>query len=232
MSSIEYDVYSMYHETEYFEPQVLPYFDVQDYKDWTEICGTFIADGGEKYLTFGSFSKNIQYHESANFNKKSDYYKYGFYVYYYLDDIQLFKISEENDCDCSKLMIVQKEITNKILFSSDSISVGESIILKNVYFTLNDSILVESSFGELDNLFYTLDQNIELKISIIGHTDSSGEKEYNNTLSLARANAVKNYLISKGISPDRLTSKGLGSSQPLGNIDSYNRRVEFIITQK
>ena len=67
-----------------------------------------------------------------------------------------------------------------------------------------------------------------------GHTDSRGSDAYNLTLSQKRAESVRNYLISRGVSPDRMEPRGFGESQPIADNRteqgrSQNRRVEFII---
>ncbi len=73
-----------------------------------------------------------------------------------------------------------------------------------------------------------------MKIEIAGHTDSVGSEMYNLRLSEARANAVRDYLIQHGISPDRLIAKGYGESRPIAPNTTRegrakNRRVEFTV---
>ncbi|MCB9188268.1 MAG: OmpA family protein [Flavobacteriales bacterium] len=83
-------------------------------------------------------------------------------------------------------------------------------------------------------------KNSEINITIIGHTDANGEDDYNFTLSVKRADAVKKYLIQKGVAKSRITTKGEGEKQPIApNTDEkgndypkgrqLNRRVEFIL---
>ena len=74
-----------------------------------------------------------------------------------------------------------------------------------------------------------------LKVEIGGHTDNVGSTTMNNKLSQARAEAVVNYLASKGIAKPRMTSKGYGPAEPIATNNSsegrqQNRRVEFKIT--
>ena len=81
-----------------------------------------------------------------------------------------------------------------------------------------------------------------MEIEIAGHTDNIGSEESNMKLSQARAEAVRNYLISKGIKPERITAKGYGDTQPIAyntNPDGsdnpagrqQNRRTEARITK-
>jgi outer membrane protein OmpA-like peptidoglycan-associated protein len=76
--------------------------------------------------------------------------------------------------------------------------------------------------------------NPDLHVRVEGHTDDTGPRETNMRLSEARAAAVKQHLISKGVSPQRLSSKGYGPDKPLINettptARAKNRRVEFIV---
>jgi outer membrane protein OmpA-like peptidoglycan-associated protein len=80
-----------------------------------------------------------------------------------------------------------------------------------------------------------LNQNPDLLLSIEGHTSNDGIREANMKLSADRANAVKRYLISKGISADRLSAKGVGPDKMLnaGKTEAEkakNRRVELKIS--
>jgi outer membrane protein OmpA-like peptidoglycan-associated protein len=110
-------------------------------------------------------------------------------------------------------------------------------VLKNVLFETNKSVLLESSFPELDKLTVTLKQNSLTNIEIRGHTDNVGDPASNQLLSEQRAHAVVDYLISKGIDKKRLLYKGLGSKQPVASNKTEegrkkNRRVEFAVIMK
>jgi OOP family OmpA-OmpF porin len=79
-------------------------------------------------------------------------------------------------------------------------------------------------------------QNEVKKLLIAGHTDSTHGEDYNLRLSLARANSVKKYLVSKGISEDALTTQGFGKRKPMASNATEagrreNRRVEFFILE-
>ena len=125
-----------------------------------------------------------------------------------------------------------KEITKDLYLSP--IVRGEPIRLNNIFFEFAKSVLKEESFPELDRLVGILNKNPEIKIEIAGHTDDVGTDASNQTLSQDRAQSVVNYLLSKGIKPERLSAKGFGESKPdvPNNSDenrAFNRRVEFKI---
>lgn len=117
--------------------------------------------------------------------------------------------------------------------------VGEGIrvTLKEnmVNFAFNSSNISNTGKANLDKLATVLANNPDTNISIYGHTDSKGSDAYNQTLSEKRANSVKTYLVSKGISSARMTAKGMGETEPIATNDTdagraQNRRVEFAIT--
>ncbi len=107
------------------------------------------------------------------------------------------------------------------------------LVLEGVNFDFDKSTLRQEDIVIIDRDVTTLDQWGNANIEVAGHTDSRGSDEYNMTLSQQRAEAVRNYLISKGIAADRLTAKGYGESQPVADNATdegrfKNRRVELI----
>ena len=115
-----------------------------------------------------------------------------------------------------------------------NIAVGSKITLKNVFFDTGKSTLRAESNGELDRVVKLLKDVPNLKIEISGHTDNTGSASLNETLSQQRAESVVMYLKNKGITPNRLTAKGYGSSKPVSSNSTedgkqQNRRTEFEI---
>ncbi|MGD0341227.1 MAG: OmpA family protein, partial [Bacteroidales bacterium] len=88
--------------------------------------------------------------------------------------------------------------------------VGEKMLLANVFYEFDSWELKKESMQELNNLADLLSSNKDIVVEIGGYTDATGTDEYNLTLSEKRALSVVNYLISKGISSDRLKYKGYG----------------------
>lgn len=103
---------------------------------------------------------------------------------------------------------------------------------KNIYFGRGSSIPTPKSFEALQDAVRILKKNPKLKVVIEGHTDSVGKRSANYYLSLRRANWVKNYLISHGVSSNRLKVVGCGETKPIGDNRTItgralNRRVEI-----
>ena len=113
---------------------------------------------------------------------------------------------------------------------------GKTMILENVHFATGEARLLEASFAELDQLTRYLTLNKKLVILLTGHTDNVGQAEDNQLLSEARAEAVKSYLVNKGVEGNRIRVIGKGESQPIVSNETSagrqkNRRTEFTITQ-
>jgi len=125
----------------------------------------------------------------------------------------------------------------KLDLALEPITLGASMEFKNVYFDFDKADLLPESKLELDRVvqFLKVSRNITLEIG--GHTDDVGSIAANQKLSEARANAVRDYLVSKGIPATRLKAVGYGKSKPLVNgtteaARAQNRRVEMTITSE
>lgn len=109
---------------------------------------------------------------------------------------------------------------------------GKKAMLRNIYFDIESAHLTQDSYEVLEHLYGVLKENESLMVEIGGHTDNTGTLQANMTLSEARANAVRDFLVKQGISGQRLIAKGYGPSQPLASNDDeengreLNRRIE------
>lgn len=113
---------------------------------------------------------------------------------------------------------------------------GQKFRINNIFFNFAKYNLLPNSYSELNRLSELMKNRPNLRILIEGHTDDIGTQERNLKLSKKRAQAVKEYLVSKGISESRIEIKGYGKSKPLLNEETeearkQNRRVEFVIIQ-
>jgi len=114
---------------------------------------------------------------------------------------------------------------------------GEYFVLESVVFEPNSSALTDSSKLFIDELVTVLKQNPKMVIELVGFTDISGLEEKNILISSHRAKSVYDYLILKGIAPERLSFSGCGPEKPIAP-NAYrwgrdkNRRIEILILQK
>jgi outer membrane protein OmpA-like peptidoglycan-associated protein len=110
------------------------------------------------------------------------------------------------------------------------------IIRKHINFEVGKAILLPESTVLLDQIADVIQQNQVRKLLIVGHTDSTSNEDFNEKLSLSRAETVKRYLSSKGVSEDSLSVQGYGKRKPKAtNLTeagrALNRRVEFFILE-
>ena len=114
---------------------------------------------------------------------------------------------------------------------------GEPVILKNIYFEFDSAELTENSEEGINVILNFLNNNPSVNILLEGHTDDVGEEEYNMVLSERRAETVKNALIDRGVSAERIKAKGCGSTQPLlpnkldDELNFLNRRVTMSVVR-
>ena len=113
----------------------------------------------------------------------------------------------------------------------------KSFILDNVHFDTGKATLRKESNTELNELVELMTLKENLKVEIAGHTDNVGDDDSNRALSQARADAVRNYVLKKGISEERITAKGYGENYPVDTNDTVqgrqkNRRTEVRILQQ
>lgn len=120
------------------------------------------------------------------------------------------------------------------LNDKSKLSKGQIIRLENISFEADSSTVKGLSQTVLNELAAFLKKNKGIKIEVGGHTNSIPEKEYCDSLSSARANSVRDFLIKKGISENRLTAYGYGKEDPVADNNTLegrrkNQRVEIKI---
>ncbi len=108
----------------------------------------------------------------------------------------------------------------------------EVIRTRPIYFDIDSAELVEQSKRKLDALVAVLKRHPGVTVDVAGFADSTGNDDYNLTLSQRRAEAVRSYLEAAGIAPSRLSAQGYGESRPVASNDTalgrfWNRRVEL-----
>lgn len=113
----------------------------------------------------------------------------------------------------------------------------ELITLENLIFDRGSDVISKSSYEGLDELVQYLQERPIVEIQLEGHTDFAGNAEANMRLSQSRVNAVKDYLVSKGIKKSRVFTKAFGGTQPLytertDEAKAKNRRVEVRILKR
>lgn len=113
----------------------------------------------------------------------------------------------------------------------------ETPFANDVFFAYNSAVLLPEAMPIIEQYADAMRKSETMRLEVQGHTDSVGTEAYNDTLSIARANAVREAFIAKGIGGDRIRARGFGESRPTdtnGTEDGRrrNRRTEFIILRR
>jgi OmpA-OmpF porin, OOP family len=128
---------------------------------------------------------------------------------------------------------MQQEVTADASSLADSLQSSGHVAVYGIHFDTGKAVIQPDSEPVLGEIAKLLEQNPDLKLRIEGHTDNQGVAAANQTLSEKRAQAVVAWLTAKGISASRLSAKGFGSTQPVGDNATddgraQNRRVELV----
>lgn len=126
------------------------------------------------------------------------------------------------------------DIGAEVMYKIEPIIKKRAIILHNLFFATNKTTILPESESAMQNLYELMVENPELRIRITGHTDNVGTNIDNQKLSEGRAKSVKDNLVQRGISAERIETDGKGETQPITTNDTEegrakNRRVEFVI---
>lgn len=195
---------------------------------WEQARMEYVAKGGERFVVIGNFFTNQQ-------TKATRLpFRYGLSTmlstasYYYIDDVLVMS------ADSSRHPVVPGET---IKLSNEVVALNHTYTLKDIKFEFDSYVIHPSSNDELNKVVAYLKAHPEVAIRLSGHTDSKGSDEYNLTLSRNRTKSIAEFLVSRGVEPDRIVSYGFGKSRPLRTDNTeeaaaVNRRVEIRFVSK
>lgn len=209
--------------------------------NWETVCGVFEAEGKEQYLIIGNFdeTKDTKY---KKLKKKKDTKGSQLpLAYYYIDDVSVIPLTDENKdiCICEK---EDKEEVERIIYrkqqtSMDGFSDEEKINNSTIYFDHLKSELEPDAKGDLDQLAGVLIENSSYKVKIVGHstkeeTTIAKEEEFHEDLAKRRIQKTVEYLKSHGLDESKFETEIMDDLEPASNGDTQldeakNRRVEF-----
>lgn len=204
---------------------------------WEEICGTYVAQGGEKFLTLGNFYSNGET-KNERLKKVKDFSGTSVVsAYYYIDMVSVVMVDDESQCDCK---IKEHDVKTEYIYQVGSINpegMKDDMIAKftELYFGYNKSDFTKSDFENLANIEKVMLGNDAHKLTIIGYSDSDEAEDSEAAgVDKKRAEAVKKHLISKGISAERITIQVKGATAPNSTSgdeigQAKNRRVTFVL---
>lgn len=165
----------------------------------------------------------------------------------------MFQLSPNTDYNlrgtAQEMLTTSVQVSTKGLMRSDTlkaeilmtrVKIGESIAINNIYYDYDQWDIRPDAVAELDKLARIFIENPNMTFELGSHTDSRGGDLYNLVLSDARANSAVNYLIQRGVDPDRISAKGYGETTLVNHCRNGvrctekdhqdNRRTEFTVT--
>lgn len=215
--------------------------------NWDRVCGTYTAKGGEKYITIGNFETNEATKEERVKKAKDLKGTQIIAAYYYIDDISVKLLGNDEQCDCGKDEIV--ELGSKVIYSKtdyfrEDMTLAQKVEASTIYFGFAQDMITGASKIDLDRLVALLKANPNMKLKVVGNadvkeTELAAEKPAYSGMSQKRVNAVIKYFIDNGIDSGRLLPSDSGDRKPSDSSETTdeelkqakNRRVNFEIYQ-
>lgn len=205
---------------------------------WQKICGVYLAEGGEQFITMGNFKVD------AETNLKQVKNGSGGFAYYFIDDFTVEPLTASNMTECGAGIAIDDipkgDIGTPPRFYEDlsvpQLVSGKPFTFKGFFFEFDKYEIIDSNYAYLDSLVDMMYDDDHLTIQVHGHTDYVGNNRYNQKLSKNRALVVVDYLVKQGIDKDRITYEYFGATRPVAtNLTDEgrqkNRRVEFILNR-
>ena len=148
----------------------------------------------------------------------------------------------ENQFVIENIDVSKKTLEELIVFNEEGVTIrreGNNLVLSMpelVLFDFNKYEVKNKVKGSLNVLAKALEENPDIRIKIDGYTDFIGSEGYNLGLSVKRADAIKKYLIARGVQASNISIEGYGKQNPIASNATEigrakNRRVEFIISR-
>jgi outer membrane protein OmpA-like peptidoglycan-associated protein len=166
-------------------------------------------------------------------------------VYVTLPSFTLFEIKGKKDEYLSTMKLVETKCrtnhdTIMVELEFDRLVINKPIVINNIYYDFDKWDIRPDAAKELDKLVITLKQNPKITIELSSYTDSRGSDTYNMFLSQKRAESAVTYIISRGVTSERIVAKGYGETKPVNRCingvactdaeHQLNRRTEFMVT--
>lgn len=195
---------------------------------WEHARQEYTAKGGERYVIIGNFFGKDQTKATRLAFRYGMNAMLNFNAYYYIDDVSV------KNLDSLKNPIPS---IAPVQLNTQTIELNKDYTLKDIKFEFDSYVIHKSSNDELNKVAAYLLTHPEVHVRLSGHTDFIGSDDYNLTLSRNRSRSVADYLIGKGIHPQRVVSFGFGKSRPLSpektdDARAINRRVEIRFTEE
>lgn len=202
------------------------------------VMGTVVDNESKSPLIANVFYEKLPYYDDMGIAATNQ--QNGVYELYMLENLKYIinvkadgykTISEEIEIIDNGTQLIEKN------FIMEPDQAHEKFNLHNLIFARGRAVIDESSYAELNEFVVWLDQRPNINIQLEGHTDFQGNADANLQLSQERVDAVKDYLVKKGVKKSRILTKAFGGTQPLSRertdeARTANRRVEVRILKQ
>ena len=186
----------------------------------------------KEYPKLANGTRGITFDINQPFAKILDQYSdrlANMYTIYYRSDSKV----RSDSINVALMDDRKRELVRQII---PIVEIGRKIIIENLLFPVASAVLPDS-VEELEVLHEFMKSRPRVVVRIEGHTDNTGSPKVNKMLSLGRAEAVRAYMLKKGVDPKRLQAVGVGASKPIGDNTTefgrrLNRRTEIVIVGK
>lgn len=216
---------------------------------WDLICSSFVAEGGEKYITIGNFTNNKDIEPSKNKKPAETRGNPIIAAYYYVDDVVVTLVKDGSECDCGAGEASIREVSNtvyaKTVQLTDKMTPEQKVAAQTLYFGFGKSVIQPAGNVSLDLILTLMKENPNTMLEITGHADDNEVQEGAKNSIYAdmdqkRMDKVKAFFIENKIPENRIIMKAVGSSSPSDEVydtDSddlkmaKNQRVTFKMTK-
>ena len=187
--------------------------------NWEKVCGTFEADGGEKFIVIGNFNNNESTVNERNKQPKDFKGTPIIAAYYYIDDVSVTLLEEGKQCDCGIGELedeVSSTIYQRAILLKDNATTKEKIEAQASFFAFGKNKLQPVATQSLDLIADLMKANPAIKLEVMGYADSNEvvmavENPLYVDMDAKRVEIVVRYLKDKGIAENRIIKKPSGT---------------------
>lgn len=223
------------------DPQVKHKTDkvMQLLEGWETVCGTVLGTGTEEYMTIGGFNGSRDLEEEKIKKPRNFTGMQQLHAYYYLDNVSVVAIDAKSQCSCSKSSSTAPDLVYGGPRLGSDLPDADVLSRSSVYYAFVKRTFTEDGKGTLSRVAGILKNHPEWTVEVVGHCDNDEVAEGKINPRFAdtgrkRAEQVKRFLTSQGVSEGQLTVSGAENADPASTKDSdlaraKNRRVTFRI---
>lgn len=223
------------------DPQVLHKADkvMQLMEGWETVCGTVLGTGQEEYMTIGCFNGSKDLEEIKVKKPKSIMGTQEMQAYYYLDNVKIVPVDAKSQCNCSRSSSTAPDLVYGGPTLGTDLTDREVVERSTVYYAFVKRTFTEGGKDDLDRIAAIMNKNASWTLEVMGHCDNDEVSEGKVNPRFAemgrkRAEQVKRYLTSQGVSEGRISVVGLENADPASTkatdlARAKNRRVTFRI---